>query len=190
MNNIKRIQELAGIKTESFKFDNVIDFFIERDNPQVYYYKDGDWNNILNHETKYIRNGRLKIGLDKPFYDLGGAEDPIDSPNNIVVDIFDNSEEFNNVNKYIVADLDNYIKLSPLSHINVSFSAAYINPTSLSKTIDHALESGGILGIVDHCSVVADVMNNLKNYKLIEITVMGYQSDNPGNTIVWCVFQK
>jgi hypothetical protein len=187
--NKKRLQELAGIEQPEqpkYVFGNIIDEFIKRDNPEI----------INDISSKYTDGWHLKDQSDL-FYDLGGGEGPVDSPNNIVVDFEDfegEYEEGKEINKFIAADLDKFKKLPPLSAINVSFSAAYIFPKPLAKTIDHALKPGGILNIADHARAIADVMKNLKNYKLIEIKIPegNYEEneDDPANTPIGCIFIK
>jgi hypothetical protein len=186
MNDTKRLQELAGIK-QQYIFNNIIDDFIKRDNPKILDYGDS---------SKYTRGFRLKP-QSSLFYDLGGGEGPIESPNNIVVDDWDGGyEEGEEIHSFIQADLDEFVELQPVSAINATFSVAYMESTPVAKTIDQALKPGGILNIADHADSIANVMKNLQNYKLVELKVSkeDYEHNNnrgnPGNCSIGCVFIK
>lgn len=191
--NIRRMQELAGVKSEFTppSFGNVIDDFIKRDNPKIY---------VDVYNTEYTSNGRLNK-INGPFYDLGGGENPIESPNNTVVDYhFDSKEDIEDeagveIGDFIKANLRKFKKLPPMPAINMSSANIEIqSPKNIAKTIDGALSSGGILVLSDHCGNVAEVMENLKNYKLIEINFADYSDnfdeDDPENLFIHCVFIK
>lgn len=183
--------------------DNYINLLIDRDLPKLY---------INQNTTEYTINDELK-NTNYPFYDFGGGGFAIDSPNNTIVD-YTNSEygaEFepedyinakDNVNlysghkfdKFINADLNNYIKLPPKNAINIK-DALYNfikNPSTIAKTIDHALTPGGLLVIRDHVRIISKLLKKLPSYKLLELKIDTdiYDEYNTSNSIITVVLKK
>jgi hypothetical protein len=92
------------------QFMHIIDDFIKRDNPKILDYGDS---------SKYTRGFRLKP-QSSLFYDLGGGEGPIESPNNIVVDDWDGGyEEGEEIHSFIQADLDEFLRAWPNDQVHL-----------------------------------------------------------------------
>ena len=106
----------------------------------------------------------------KDIYYFGGAEDPINN-NVTVVDIEDQDitdEDFKG--KWIVADLDNFIKLPPKKVIHFSDSLNYFNGPGLVKTVHNALLPGGYIfhsGYYNDISYLFNKLSKLGKYKAI-----------------------
>ena len=106
----------------------------------------------------------------KDIYDFGGAEDPINN-NVTVVDIEDQditNEDFKG--KWIVADLDNFIKLPSKKVIHFSDSLNYFNGPGLVKTVHNALLPGGYIfhrGYYNDISYLFNKLSKLGKYKAI-----------------------
>ena len=105
-----------------------------------------------------------------PAYDFGGIENPLEGNNITVVDIEPNEYGEFEEDNYIQADLSKYIELPPRKGIFMGNSLIYIeNYPTIAKTIDTALQPGGILIISDWLDPINDIIPYLQSYKLLEV---------------------
>jgi hypothetical protein len=107
-----------------------------------------------------------------PAYDFGGYEEPLEGNEITIIDVQpDKFNEFED-NKYIQADLSKYTPLPPRKGIYMGHSLAYIeNYPIISKTINDALQSGGILIIIDWYNPINKILPYLQSYKLLEVSI-------------------
>ena len=105
-----------------------------------------------------------------PAYDFGGIENPLEGNNITVVDIEPNEYGEFEEDNYIQADLSKYIELPPRKGIFMGHSLIYIeNYPTIAKTIDAALQPGGLLIISDWLDPINDIIPYLQSYKLLEV---------------------
>jgi len=179
-----RMQMLAGVITETqykTRLNESIDIIpmmsdfikqlVERDKPQIF---NGESN------TSYTSNFKLNPKGD--IYDFGGADNPIRYGKNMVVDMSDeigdeeDVEEWvdeNGVEGIIDGDLEEFIKLPPRDGINMTDAYIYFeDPSTVSKTINSSLKSGGILVIKDSMGSINDLLKKLSSYKLLELNII------------------
>ena len=105
-----------------------------------------------------------------PAYDFGGIENPLEGNNITVVDIEPNEYGEFEEDNYIQADLSKYIELPPRKGIFMGLSLIYIeNYPTIAKTIDAALQPGGLLIISDWLDPINDIIPYLQSYKLLEV---------------------
>ncbi len=105
----------------------------------------------------------------KDIYDFGGAENPI--PGSTVVDIEDKDEEDEDFEgEWIVANLENFIKLPPKKLIHFGDSLNYFYTKNLVKTVHNALLPGGYIfhsGYYEDISSLFKDLSKLGKYKVI-----------------------
>jgi len=105
----------------------------------------------------------------KDIYDFGGAENPI--PGSTVVDIEDKDEEDEDFKgEWIVANLENFIKLPPKKLIHFGDSLNYFYTKNLVKTVHNALLPGGYIfhsGYYEDISSLFKDLSKLGKYKAI-----------------------
>jgi len=105
----------------------------------------------------------------KDIYDFGGAENPI--PGSTVVDIEDKDEEDEDFEgEWIVANLENFIKLPPKKLIHFGDSLNYFYTKNLVKTVHNALLPGGYIfhsGYYEDISSLFKDLSKLGKYKAI-----------------------
>lgn len=105
-------------------------------------------------------------------YDLGGGNQPEseNDPSCVVVDIM-SYDSFDHTNPYIEADLNKYIKLTPVKEIYSCQAVKYIsNLNNLAKTINDALVPKGKICLYDgHTNGIK------KNQQLIDILCQTYK---------------
>ena len=156
------------------KLSPTLNKIVTRDSPKIYMGADS---------TQYSKNGQLS-NTSAPFYDFGGADEILQSPNNTVID-YSNAMEMVTVDEmeemikdgeiagFIDADLSKSIKLSPKNAINMSWSLGWFisegNASTIAKNINNALSSGGILVITEHLVAILMLLKHLSSFKLLEI---------------------
>jgi hypothetical protein len=136
-------------------------------------------------KSSYLKNG-LRLDLNKISgikYDMGGEDlEDIYSPDKNIFEInysdnnFDPSERNKELKElgfggYIEADLSKFQTFSKANGINITNTVGYFpnQATTVAKTIDNSLNSGGLLFIWDHYGNIEKMINVLPSYKILEI---------------------
>lgn len=151
---------------------------------------------ITENQYKEMLNEEISIESFNPedIYDFGGADGPVNN-NATVVDIEDPDfmdEDFKG--KWIVADLENFIKLPPKKVIHFGDSLNYFNGPGLVKTVHNALLPGGYIfhyGYYDDVSYLFNELSKLGNYKAINFNPnLDPDEDDIENTYEYQIIKK
>jgi hypothetical protein len=183
MNEIQRLQQLAGIIIESNVDEDlkILINYLNKNNIPIKDRGKGD-------SFKYIdNNGKLKIHSDE-VYDFGGSWDPI--PYSIVVD--GDKPEGNNI--WINRNLENYFNLPPKKYINLTSVLHFINnKNNLIKSINDSLNPKGILLIQTSLNQIIKIIPLLYNFNVIEVSIdmeWLYDKESINDDLISIIFEK
>jgi len=199
INEIKRLQQLAGLLSENINKNEealniILKYYpniakkVKQDNPIV-----SSGNTFIN---PLLIKGKGRLNLNKIpgiKYDMGAEDIEYDyAPDKGIFEINyygDGSTYYNtdeeSINKqdkklkelgfggFIEADLSQPHIFPKANGINITNVISYFdNKSNIAKTIDNSLNSGGYLFIWDHFNVIENMINTFSSYKLLEILPM------------------